>query len=146
MGFEVWHIWIIAAILLFIAEIFTVTFFLLSLGVACIASAVASFYGMNFEKQIVVFCVSMLVVFFGARPFFQKYVYGAGAKFRTNVEALVGATGMVLKRIDPKKLNGRVAVMGDDWRALSADNTPIEAGEKVVVVKVEGTKVFVRPE
>lgn len=146
MGLETWHIWVIAAILLFITEIFVVTFFLLCLGVACIASAIASFYGMGFQMQIVVFCVSGLVVFFGTKPFFRRYVYNSGTKFRTNVDALVGATGMVSKKIDPRRFKGRVIVMGDDWRALSADDSPIEAGEKVVVVKVEGAKLFVKPE
>ncbi len=146
MTWEAWHIWIVVGILLFIAEIFTVSFFLACLGVACLASAVASFYGMGLHMQIVVFCVSALTVFFGIRPFFMRYVYASGAGVRTNIEALIGATGMVSKRIDPSTGKGRVIARGDDWHGVSADGTPIEVGKKVVVTKVDGTKLYVRPE
>ena len=41
--------------------------------------------------------------------------------------------------------SGRVVVGGEDWKGASLDEAVIAQGEKVTVVKVEGTKVLVKP-
>lgn len=141
---EVWHIWVIAAIVLLIAEIFTPGFLLACFGVGCLASGLVSFLGMGFEIQIATFCASALAVFFGIRPFLLKYFYSSADKIETNVDALIGKTGLVSERIDPRTNKGRVIIGGEDWRGVSIDETVIEVGEKITVVRVEGTKLFVK--
>ena len=51
---------------------------------------------------------------------------------------------MVSERIDPSKNKGRVIVWGEDWRALSIDETTIEVGQKITVVRVDGAKLLVK--
>lgn len=144
MNLEAWHIWVIVAIVLFIAEIFTPGFLLACFGVACLAAGLVSFFGLRIEVQIITFSISTIVVFFGIRPFMLKYFYSSAAKIKTNVDALVGKTGIVSERIDPNTNKGRVIVGGEDWKGVSIDETVIEVGEKITVVKVDGTKLLVK--
>jgi len=65
---------------------------------------------------------------------------------RTNVDALIGRIGTVSERIDPVTGKGRVLVEGEDWRGASIMDTPIDAGDRVMVVRVEGTTLFVDKE
>jgi membrane protein implicated in regulation of membrane protease activity len=103
-----WYIWIISALGLFIAEIFTPGFVLACFGVASLVTGLLSFLGVGLQGQIVTFSISTIVVFFGIRPVFLKY-------FDTSI------------------------------RTVSIEGTTIEVGEKVTVIRVEGTKVFVKP-
>jgi membrane protein implicated in regulation of membrane protease activity len=60
------------------------------------------------------------------------------------VEALIGKTGRVTEAINEDLNSGRVVVGGDDWRAVTQDGSVIEKNSKVEVVRVEGSKVYVR--
>jgi membrane protein implicated in regulation of membrane protease activity len=42
------------------------------------------------------------------------------------------------------KNKGRVKLAGDDWRAESFDNAPIDLGKQVEVVKVNSTILIVK--
>ena len=142
---EIWHIWVIAAILLFILEIFTPGFVVACFGVGCLGSALAAYLEADIKWQVGIFSLTTAIVLFVIRPLFLKYCYSAKAgKIQTNVDALVGAMGLVSEKIDPSANTGRVKVGGDDWRALSADDREIEEGQKVQVVKVDGTKIYVK--
>ena len=142
---ELWHAWIIAGIALLIAEIFTPGFVVACFGVACFPAALLAWFGLELKLQIAAFSVSTLVVLFGIRPLFIRYSRSAADKARTNIDALIGKTGLVTERIDPTTRKGRVSVSGDDWWAFSADEKLIEPGVKVAVVGVDGTKLHVKP-
>ena len=140
-----WHLWMIAAMLLFVAEIFIPTFVPASFGIGCLISSFAAFLDAGLNMQIAAFIAGTLGAFFGVRPFFTKYCYKASAGVKTNVDALLGKTGRVTETIDDDLGSGRVAVGGDDWKAVAADGGVIARDSKVEVVGVEGVKVFVKP-
>jgi membrane protein implicated in regulation of membrane protease activity len=140
-----WALWVIAGILLFIAEIFTLAFFLASLGTGCLATGLATLlFDLGFKGQLVTLCVATMVSAFAVRPLLLRYCYRPSRSVRTNVDALPGQTGRVLERIDPAFAKGRVIIGGEDWRATSADNTVIEEGSSTLVVAVDGNKVVVK--
>jgi membrane-bound serine protease (ClpP class) len=58
-------------------------------------------------------------------------------------EALVGEMGLAVEAVDPE---GIVEIEGARWRALTNRATPIEAGEPVRVVAVDGFALEVEPE
>lgn len=144
MGLEIWHVWIIVAIILFIAEIFTPGFLLACFGGGCLAAALVAFLDMEFIYQIMAFAIVTLLFFLGIRPFFIKYFYSEKDQIKTNVDALIGKTCHVSELINPILRQGRVIVGGEDWKAISDDETIIEVGQKVVVIRVEGAKLYVR--
>jgi membrane protein implicated in regulation of membrane protease activity len=145
MNLEIWHIWIIIAMGFFIAEIFTPGFLLACFGIACLTTGLFSFFELGAKAQIITFSISTLVVFFGIRPFVLKYFYTSTGKLKTNIDALIGKTGLVSERIDPNINKGRVIIGGEDWRGISIDENIIETGEKIKVVRVDGTKLYIKP-
>ena len=60
----------------------------------------------------------------------------------SNADALIGREGRVSETI-PEGGSGRVAIDGDDWKAVSADGMAIEKGEKVKVVGRESIIITV---
>lgn len=63
----------------------------------------------------------------------------------SNVDAVVGKSGVVTKRIAPRDC-GLVKVGSEEWRAelMPADSSPREIGVDVVVLSVEGVTLKVR--
>ncbi len=140
---EVWHIWMLAAVLLFIIEIFTPSFVVACIGIGCIAGGVASLLGCGTVAQLLYFSVFTLLAFIFVRPVALRYLFKR-KETRTNVDSLVGRTARVSERIDPEKGGGRVVVDGDDWKAISLDNTLIEKNEQVEIVKVDSVVLTVK--
>lgn len=73
-----------------------------------------------------------------------KRFYRTSEKIKTNVDALISREGIVSEKIDPAQNQGRVIIDGEDWRGISIDNAVIEKGEKITVVKVDGTRLLVQ--
>lgn len=145
MEIEVWHIWIIFAVLLFIAEIFTPTFLMACLALGCITAGISSYFDYGLKIQLLSFSIGTLIGFFGVRPFMLKYAHRNSDKIKTNIEALVGKVGRVTVTIDSSQNQGRVTVEGDDWRAETENNEIINEGERVEVLKINSTILIVKP-
>ena len=141
---QLWHVWIIAAVIFFVAEIFVPGFFLACLGVGCVASALVSTIISAEWFQLLVFSISTLAAFFTIRPMVFRYLYGRSRDVKTNVDALPGRKARVVETINPLEGTGRVKIEGEEWKAVSVDEAEIEKGEQVVVEKVEGAKVYIR--
>lgn len=141
---ELWVIWIIVGILLIIGEIFTPGFLLACFGLACCAAGLIAALTFGLRAQIITFSLTTLALFFGIRPIMLKYLHKSGSKLKTNIDALIGRNGVVVERIDGASGTGRVLVGGENWRGVSVDEKVIEKGEKIEVVRVEGTKLLVR--
>jgi len=65
-------------------------------------------------------------------------------KVKTGVDALVGRIGRVSEAIDPELHRGRVAIDGDDWKAISMENEPIAVGQRVEIAKADSTILYVK--
>ena len=141
---EAWHYWLIAGLLLIILEIFTPGFVLASFGIGCFAAGLSASFGMSFYFQIFLFSAGTLLVFFGIRPLFKKYLLPPRVEEPTNVAALEGKSGRVTETVDNNNDSGRVKIGGEDWRAVAEDNQVYKEGETVQTIRVEGTKVFVK--
>lgn len=140
---EVWHIWVIVALIFFIIEIFTAGFAVACLSIGAIAAAVASGCGLSFLWQLAVFTVVSVLALVFVRPLIVKAFYkNTGEK--TNADALIGREGRVSQAIDHEAGTGRVAVDGDDWKAVSEDGEPLEVGTRVIIVGRESLIVKVK--
>ncbi|MDR2938195.1 MAG: NfeD family protein [Prevotellaceae bacterium] len=137
MEIEVWHLWMVAAVVFFIIEIFTPAFVVACIGVGCIAGGLASLLGCGTVAQLLYFSAFTLLSFIFVRPVAVRYLLKRSCSVRTNVDSLVGRTARVSERIDPATGSGRVMVDGDDWKAVSFNNSTIEKNELVEIVKVD---------
>jgi len=142
--FQIWHLWVILAIALFIGEIFTPGFILGCFGISALLTAGIAKIGLGVVFQLIGFAIFSLVIFFTIRPLFLKFFYPSSRDFKTNVKALIGREGIVIERIDPDTIRGRVKIDGEDWWAVSLNGSTYEVGERVQVVDIQGTKVIIK--
>jgi membrane protein implicated in regulation of membrane protease activity len=140
---EVWHIWVIAGLVLWIIEIFTPGFVLGVFGTACFIVAPFAGADVTLKMQLLVFGIAAAAISLGIRPLILRNFYGREAKVKTNVDALVGMSGLVTEVIDNAAGTGRVRLAGEVWRAVTPDDSPIEVGEKVTIREIDGCKVVV---
>lgn len=142
-----WHGWIIAALLLFIAEMFVPGFWLACVALGSLAAGIVALLPIGMPLQVVTFAVTTLASFVGVRPFLVRHFQlGHGMGVRTNVDALIGKIGLVSEKIDPVTRRGRVIVDGEDWRGATLDETALEPGTRITVIQVDGTTLLVEKE
>jgi membrane protein implicated in regulation of membrane protease activity len=144
-----WQLWLIAAVGLLIAEMFTPGFWLACVAVgAAAAGLVALIPPAGAVTQTIVFAVSSLLSLVGLRPaLVRRFLHAGGVpELRTGVDALLGKTGFVTERIAAANAPGRVKVEGEDWRGVSLDDSVLEPGTRVMVIQVDGTTLIVEKE
>ena len=148
---QVYQIWLIVAILLIIFEICSATFGAICFAIGAGFSALVAGLGGNITWQIIVFAVVSLLTFVFLRPFMMKFLDRKSKDVKTNADALVGRKAVVSERkavvserIDATQHTGRVAVDGDDWKAVSADGSVIEKGTEVEIVKLDSIILTVK--
>lgn len=140
---EVWHIWVIASLLMIILEVFTSGFVVFCFAFGGLLAALAAGLGAGLGWQIAAFAVGSALAFFFIRPIVMKLFFRKGDT-ATNTDALIGRTATVSEPIDAQANTGRVKIDGDDWKAESEDGSRIEAGTKVTVVSRESIILTVR--
>ena len=86
---------------------------------------------------------SLLSLLF-VRPRLAKAIHGKRRERLSNADALMGRIGRVSEAIE-RGGYGRVAIDGDDWKAVSADGEYIPLGQNVRVVGRESIIITVTP-
>ena len=142
---EVWHVWMIIALLLVVVEVFTSGFAVLCFSIGAVAAAVMSATDCELKWQILVFAVFSALAFVLVRPLLLKaFAHNKVSEVKCGVEALVGRTATVTEAIDCSRNQGRVAVDGDDWKAVTEDGSVVAVGEKVEILRVDSIVLTVR--
>ena len=141
---QAYLIWLIAALALIIFEICSATFGAICFAIGAGFSALAAGLGANLTWQIVIFAIVSLLTFVFLRPFMMKFLDRKSKDVKTNADALVGRKAVVSERIDAAQHTGRVAVDGDDWKAITEDGSVVEKGAEVEIVKLDSIILTVR--
>jgi membrane protein implicated in regulation of membrane protease activity len=141
---EIWQLWAIAGILLWIMETFVPLFVTGIFGTACLILVPLALAHVPLTIQLFLFVLISAVLTLGIRPIVLKYFYHKGEDTKTNTEALVGKTGLVTEVIDTLAGTGSVKIGGETWRAAVTNNkSRVEIGQIVTVKYIEGAKVIV---
>lgn len=140
------YIWLGIAFVLFILEILiTSSFALLCFAVGAVTAAFIGLAGFSEIWQFIVFAVFSLLSFIFIRPILINHLNKRSqGRPKTNVDALIGKTAKVVEQINGQLQFGRVIIDGDNWQAVSEDDSTIEVGEKVVVVSIDSIILTVR--
>jgi membrane protein implicated in regulation of membrane protease activity len=143
-----WQIWTVIGVLLLVAEMFTPGFWLACVAVGAFAAGLVGLLpGVGTTVETIVFSVTSLLSTVGLRPvLMRRFRIGAATDLRTNVDALLGKSGVVTERIDGGVRSGRVIVEGENWRGATVDRAVLEPGTRVMVVQVDGTTLMVERE
>ena len=141
---NLWQFWALAAIVCVILELTSGDFFILCFAIGALVTAVVSALGVGFYGQLAVFVVASLLSLFFVRPRLAKALHGKRRERLSNADALMGRIGRVSEAIE-RGGYGRVAIDGDDWKAVSADGEYIPLGQNVRVVGRESIIITVIP-
>lgn len=141
---EIYQYWLIAAFILVIVEICTAGFGSICFAFGAGFSALTAYLGGGYVWQLIVFAAVSLLTFIFLRPVVMRLLERNSKDVKTNVDALIGRKAVVSETIDHRAHTGRVAVDGDDWKAVAEDDTVIEKGEEVTIVGRESLIVTVR--
>lgn len=136
--------WVVAALVLFIVEMFTSGFAVICLAIGALGGAAASLLDWSLEIQLLVFAVVSFVALIAVRPILKRLFFSKGEKVQTNVDAIIGKRGVVCVEIEADDDNGRVMIDGLDWRAKSDNNEPLPVGTKVEVVERDSVILTVK--
>jgi len=138
-----WQVWLAIALFFLLLEIFTSGFAVACFSFGALAAALCAAIGLGYPWQLVAFAAISIVALVTVRPFVLKYFNKKDTE-RTNGDALIGKTGRVSQKIDPVSGKGRVAIDGDDWKAVSEDGAVIEKGAIVEVTKIDSIILTVK--
>ena len=111
--------------------------------VGSVVALIAAMLGWALWLQITLFVVVSGALLAMLWPLVRKYLNPAVEK--TNVDSVLGSTGLVTDAIDTLTAVGQVKLGAMEWTARSTTGAPIPAGTVVRVDKIEGVKVFVSP-
>ena len=139
--------WLIAGVVLLVAELLHNAFVVCWFGVAALLVGVASSLGLtSLASQLLLFAAASALLVVASQVLLKPWLRGRAGAPRTNVEALLGALGEAPQGLGLLPGEGRVHLAGLDWSARAANDRPIPRGARVRVVAVEGVTLVVLPE
>ena len=137
----IWAFWLILCGIFFIIEIFTVTFMMFWPGIAAFIVALLSLLDIPLAAQITIFCVLSIVLIVFTKPLTKKLFKSNNVS--TNIDSVIGKTGIVTKTINNIEGKGQVKVQGEIWTAVSTNDEVIEEKANIKVISIDGVKLKV---
>ncbi len=135
--------WVVAAVAFAVAEIASVSFFLVPFAAGALVAAALDLIGLSLAAQVAAFIVSSVALLTLVRPIARRHLTAPPA-LRTGVAALVGREALVLERIANDEGVGCVRLDGEVWTARAYDDDEvIEAGRRVHVLEIRGATALV---
>ena len=134
--------WLVAAAVFVVIEIMTMGLTTIWFAGGALVGAVMAAVSLPLWSQIIAFAVISVILLILTRPWALKYVNSRTIK--TNVDSLIGQTGLVTQDIDNLNAKGQVKVRGQIWTARSiSDEVKLHEGQKVSIESISGVKVIV---
>ena len=136
-------VWLGLVILFLIAEGATVSLVSLWFAAGAGVALFAALLGAGAWLQTGLFLVVSGALLLMLRPIVRRYLVPKITA--TNVDSLVGATGLVTEAIDNVTASGQVKLGAMEWTARSTTGENIPQGTLIRVDRIEGVKVYVTP-
>ena len=142
-----WLFWVLLGVALIVAETFTLGFVLLWFGVGALAAAAAGAFGIGVWGQFLIFAIVSIILTAASRTIFSNLISRHDNDTpKMGMDALPGQIGTVTSPSKGALNEGAVKVYGSTWTAFPDDGeTELVEGEKVEVVRVQGSSIYVRP-
>lgn len=138
-----WIVWLVAAIVFFLGEVFTDGFFLLWFAVGALVGLFTTLFTDNVVIQFLFFIITSLVLLLSTQKLTKNFL-NKRKPVESNVNALIGKSARVIEALDPIEGAGKVKINGEVWKAVPADNSQtFEIGETVVIKDIDGVKLII---
>jgi len=136
-----WVLWLIAAVILGVGEMATMSFFLAPFAGGALLAALVSGLGAGLGISLLVALVVSVILVAALRPLARSHKRQP-PQIRTGTAALVGREGLVLERITQD--GGLIKFEGEQWSARTyAEGQVFEPGTRVSVVEIRGAHALV---
>ena len=136
-------VWLVLMVVFLAAEASTVSMVSLWFAAGALIALLTALAGGPAWLQTLLFLVVSAGLLLALRPLVKKYL--SPKLTATNVDSVVGSTGLVTAAIDNVSAVGQVKLGAMEWTARSTSGQPIPAGTLVKVDRIEGVKAFVSP-
>lgn len=136
-----WEVWLGLAILLTVAELFSLDLMLLMLAGGALAGMIAALLTDVVAVQVVLAVATAIGMLALVRPNMVRRLH-SGPELRLGHTALVGRQGIVVDEVSAH--GGQIRISGELWTARPYDETEvIEAGATVDVFEIRGATALV---
>ena len=136
-------VWLVLMVVFLAAEASTVSMVSLWFAAGALIALLTALAGGPAWLQTLLFLAVSAGLLLALRPLVKKYL--SPKLTATNVDSVVGSTGLVTAAIDNVTAVGQVKLGAMEWTARSTSGQPIPAGTLVKVDRIEGVKAFVSP-
>jgi membrane protein implicated in regulation of membrane protease activity len=141
---HLWETWLGLAVLLGVAEMFSLDLVLIMLAVGAVAGMAVALVGAPFVLQALVAAGASVAMLAVVRPSIAKRFHG-GPELSLGHGKLVGMRGVVTEEITGLQ-TGRIMLAGEVWSAAPYDESlVITPGETVEVLQIKGATAYVHP-
>ena len=136
-------VWLVLMVVFLAAEASTVSMVSLWFAAGALIALLTALAGGPAWLQTLLFLAVSAGLLLALRPLVKKYL--SPKLTATNVDSVVGSTGLVTAAIDNVSAVGQVKLGAMGWTARSTSGQPSPAGTLVKVDRIEGVKAFVSP-
>ena len=139
-----WVFWIIAAIVLAVGEMLTLSFFLAPFAGGALLAALVDAAGGGTVLSWGIFIVTSLLLLLVVRPIARSH-RRMPAQLRTGTAALIGRRGVVVERVANDEAVGAIRIdNGEVWTARAFDDDDsYDVGARVEVVEIRGATALI---
>ncbi|MPR32549.1 NfeD family protein [Salmonirosea aquatica] len=136
------QIWLIVGLLMLVAELVSVVLVFVFFAAGALITALLASIGLlpDLNTQLFAFSLISVLSLVLLRNQARRLLENRGK--HTEYSEYAGETAMVIKDI-PATGEGKIYYRGAEWIALSATNSIIEAGSKVIIRATDGIKLIV---
>ena len=141
MSISIGTFWFIVAIIFCVGELMTTSLTLIWFSIGALLVMFLSIFIESILWQVIIFAVVSIILLVIA----TKYLVDRDkdVKYNTNLQGIISQKAIVTQTIEPYE-TGVAKLNGEEWTAMSKDETRIEAGKLVEVVAIEGVKLIVK--
>lgn len=142
-----WIAWLVLILVFATIEVFTLEMTFLMLALGSVAGLVSGLFGIPWYVQFVIAAVVAVALILVLRPPLLRMLRRGGDPALSNIDALIGADGQVLRTVT--SVGGQVRLQnGDIWTARLSpitDQADVPVGEKILVTGIDGATAVVVP-
>ncbi|WP_349898169.1 NfeD family protein [Parafrigoribacterium soli] len=142
-----WLLWLGLVLVFVIIEVSTVDFTFLMLAIGSLGGLASGLLGLPVSGQIIVAAVLSVLLLFLVRPWLKRVLERGSDRTPSNVDALLGLTGVVTTEFVDGQGHAKLA-NGEVWTARLSQSSAqrvVEVGENVIVTAIEGATAMVVP-
>ena len=135
-------LWLIVIVATLVIEAMTAGLTTIWFSAGALAALTASYLGISFPLQIIIFIVVSITALIFTRPLVKNKIHKN--KVKTNADMVIGKQAIVVETICPIEGKGQVKVDGKIWSAKSENSENIPKDELVTIEKIEGVHLIVK--